>query len=207
LNASLFYYDFTDQQFRNPAPNTVACAPNNPLATLLVNAAKAKLYGVELETMARLTDTLTLTAGVGLLDSEYDELSLVDVDGVTRDLSGNELLEAPPYTVNISLDQAFPLAGGRELALHVDANWVGKQYFTAFNDMPPNDLNVSEANWESNIRLAYRGADGKYEFGVWGKNLNDNTARTFAVAPVAFGIRFTTLPYPRRYGVDFRYNF
>jgi iron complex outermembrane receptor protein len=207
LNASLFYYDFTDQQFRNPAPNTVACAPNNPLATLLVNAAKSKLYGVELETVARLTDNLTLTAGVGLLDSEYDELSLVDVDGVTQDLSGNKLLEAPPYTVNVSLDHAFPLDGAGELVLHVDANWVGKQYFTAFNDMPPNDLNVSEANWESNLRLAYRGGDGKYEFGVWGKNLNDNTARTFAVAPVAFGIRFTTLPYPRRYGLDFRYNF
>jgi iron complex outermembrane receptor protein len=207
LNASVFYYDFTDQQFRNPAPNTVACNPNNPLATLLVNAARSKLYGVELETVARLTDNLTLTAGIGLLDSEYSELSLVDGDGITQDLSGNELLEAPPYTVNVSLDHAFPLGSGAELMLHVDANWVGKQYFSAFNDMPPNNLNVSEENWESNARLAYRSDDGRYEFGVWGKNLNDNTARTFAVAPAAFGIRFTTLPYPRRYGVDFRYRF
>jgi iron complex outermembrane receptor protein len=206
LNTSLFYYDFTDQQFRNPAPGTTACAPNNPLATLLVNAAKARLYGLEVETIARVSDSLNLTVGVGLLESEYKELSLVDPDGIVRNLAGNKLLEAAPYTVNLALDYTFTLSKG-DLVVHGDASWIGKEYFTAFNGAPPNDINVAAANWESSARVAYRGNDGKYEIGLWGKNLNDNDSRQWSVSPFPFGIQFTTVPYPQRFGVDFRWNF
>ena len=65
----------------------------------------------------------------------------------------------------------------------------------------------ARAHWESNARISFGSTDGKYDFGIWGKNLNDNEARTFSTNPAAFGIRFTTIPYPRRYGADFRWNF
>jgi iron complex outermembrane receptor protein len=207
LNTSAFYYNFKDQQFRNAANGTTSCPGSaNPLATLLVNAAEARVYGLEVETMARLTESFSIAAGVGLVESRYEELSLADPDGIGRDLSGNELLEAPPYTVNLAGDYTFRFTSG-ELLLHADATWVGKEYFTAFNDLPPNDINVSKASWESNARIAFRGRDDKYEIGIWGKNLNDNDEVNWSVSPFAFGIRFTTVPYPRRYGVDFRWNF
>jgi iron complex outermembrane recepter protein len=207
LNASAFYYDFTDQQFRNPVSGTTSCpGATNPLGTLLVNAAKARIYGLEIEAVARLTDSFTATAGVGLLDSKYEELSLTDPDGVVRDLAGNELLEAAPYTFNLALDYTLALGAG-DLLLHADAGWVGKEYFTAFNDMPPNEINVADANWESSARISFRSEGGQYEIGVWGKNLNGNDEISWSVSPFVFGIQFTTVPYPRRYGVDFRWNF
>jgi iron complex outermembrane receptor protein len=149
----------------------------------------------------------TVMVGLGALDSKYKDLILADsVNGGFADLSGNHLLEAPPYTANLALDYAIPLERFK-VGLHADANWTGKQYFTAFNNTPPYNGDVSAAHWESNARISFGSADGKYDFGFWGKNLNNNEARTFSTNPAAFGIRFSTVPYPRRYGADFRWNF
>jgi len=207
FNASAFYYNFTDQQFRNPAPGTSGCNSTNPLATQLVNAAKSRIYGIEIETQARVTRNFDVTFGAGLLNSEYQELSLYDSTSLTtRDLSGNKVLEAPPYTINVGLNYTIPVKAG-DVVLHGDAVWVGRQFYTAFNDIPPYDQQQSPSNWESNARIAFRSASERFEFGLWGKNLNNNEAVNWAINPQVFGIKFTTVPYPRRYGADFRWNF
>jgi iron complex outermembrane receptor protein len=208
FNTALFYYNFSNQQFRAPATGVSPCPGSaNPIGTVLLNAAKARIYGIEVEALARVTRDFTIMVGIGALDSKYEDLVLADtINGGFADLSGNELLEAPPYTANVALDYAIPFERFK-VGLHADANWTGKQYFTAFNDIQPYGGDVSVAHWESNARLSIGSADGKYDFGIWGKNLNDNEARTFSTNPAAFGIRFTTIPYPRRYGADFRWNF
>jgi iron complex outermembrane receptor protein len=208
LNTSLFYYDFSNQQFRAPATGVSPCPGSaNPIGTVLLNAAKSRIYGVEVESLARVTKDFTVMVGIGALDSKYKDLVLADtINGGMADLSGNHLLEAPPYTANLALDYSIPFER-LKLGLHTDANWTGKQYFTAFNNTPPYDGDVAEAHWESNARISFGTTDGKFDFGIWGKNLNNNEARTFSVNPAAFGIRFTTIPYTRRYGADFRWNF
>jgi iron complex outermembrane recepter protein len=208
FNTALFYYDFSNQQFRAPATGVSPCPGSaNPIGTVLLNAAKARIYGIEIETLARVTRDFTIMVGIGALDSKYKDLVLADsINGGFADLSGNHLLEAPPYTANLALDYAVPFERFK-LGLHADANWTGKQYFTAFNDTQPYGGDVSVAHWESNARISIGSIDGKYDFGIWGKNLNENDARTFSTNPAAFGIRFTTVPYPRRYGADFRWNF
>jgi iron complex outermembrane recepter protein len=208
FNTSLFYYDFTNQQFRAPASGISPCPGSaNPIGTALLNAAKARIYGIEVESLARLTRDFTVMVGLGALDSKYKDLVLADtINGGAADLSGNHLLEAPPYTANLALDYSIPFER-LKVGLHADANWTGKQYFTAFNDTPPYDADVSAAHWESNARISFGSTDGKYDFGLWGKNLNNNEAKSFSTSPAAFGIRFTTIPYPRRYGADFRWNF
>jgi iron complex outermembrane receptor protein len=208
LNTALFYYNFSNQQFRAPATGVSPCPGSaNPIGTALLNAAKARIYGIEVEMLAAVTRDFTVMVGVGALDSKYEDLVLADtINGGMADLSGNRLLEAPPYTATVALDYAIPFERFK-VGLHADANWTGKQYFTAFNDISPYGGDVSEAYWESNARISFGSTDGKYDFGIWGKNLNNNEARTFSTNPAAFGIRFTTIPYPRRYGADFRWNF
>jgi iron complex outermembrane receptor protein len=208
FNTSVFYYDFSNQQFRAPATGVSPCPGSaNPIGTVLLNAAKSRIYGIEVETLARVTRDFTVMVGLGALDSKYKDLVLPDtINGGMANLSGKHLLEAPPYTANLALDYSIPFER-LKLGLHADANWTGKQYFTAFNDIPPYGGDVSAAHWESNARISFGTADGKYDFGLWGKNLNNNEAKTFSTNPAAFGIRFTTIPYPRRYGADFRWNF
>jgi iron complex outermembrane receptor protein len=208
INAAAFYYGFSDQQFRGPVTGVSPCPGSaNPLGTVLLNAAKSKIVGVEVETQARVSENFSVMLGVGLLDSRYEELLLADTNnGGVADLSGNKLLEAPPYSVTLAFDYSVPVQSAR-LGLRADASWTGKQYFTAFNSTVPYDLSISPSHWESNARLYVSGRDGKFDFGIWGKNLNNQDALTFAASPAAFGILFTTVPYPRRYGADFRWNF
>jgi iron complex outermembrane recepter protein len=208
FNTSAFYYGFSDQQFRGPVTGFSPCPGSpNPLGTVLLNAAKSQIIGLEMETQAKVTDNLSLMLGVGLLDSKYKDLMLADTtNGGTADLSGNKLLEAPPYSVTLAFDYGVPVRGAK-LGVRADASWTGKQYFTAFNNIVPYNLSVSPAHWESNARIYVSSSDGKFDFGIWGKNLNNQDAITFAANPAAFGILFTTVPYPRRYGADFRWNF
>jgi iron complex outermembrane receptor protein len=116
------------------------------------------------------------------------------------------VLEAPPYTFNAGFNYGIPVGAG-EVILHADSVWVARQFYTAFNDIPPFQQQQSPSNWEANARIAYKSEGEKFEIGLWGKNLNDNEAVNWAINPQVFGIKFTTVPYPRRYGADFRWNF
>jgi iron complex outermembrane recepter protein len=208
FNTSAFYYGFSDQQFRGPVTGVSPCPGSaNPLGTVLLNAAKSKILGLEVETQARVSEDFSVMMGVGLLDSKYQDLVLADTNnGGDVDLSGNKLLEAPPYSVTLAFDYSIPLHSTK-LGLRADASWTGKQYFTAFNNIVPYNLAISPSHWESNARLYLSSRDGRFDFGIWGKNLNNQHALAFAANPAAFGILFTTVPYPRRYGADFRWNF
>lgn len=193
LNAAAFYYDFTDQQFINSISVT---------ETQLINAGRSEILGLEVELHALLTENFRINAGIGLLDATYQELTLSNLD-----LSGNQMLEAPKVSWNLSMDYTVPVGSG-ELLLHTDASYKSRQFFSAFNeDKFPESLAVADAFEEVNARLAYRGASGKYEIGVWGKNLTDNDTPTGGATDQGTFTFFNTVPYPRRYGIDLRMNF
>ncbi len=199
LNSALFYYDFSDQQFINATSIT---------DQQLVNAGASSILGLELEAVARLTTNLQISAGLGWLDTEYDELVLTNPNtNASIDLSGNKLIEAPELSGNLAIDYTIPMSEG-EVTAHFDTAYVSSQFYTAFNDNPaafPQNLNESDAFWESNARLSFNHND-QYEVSLWVKNLNDNDEIAGSQVNAATSTHFTTVPYPRRYGIDFRYN-
>ncbi len=213
VNTSVFYYKYTDQQF----VNAITLAQSR-----MVNAGEATLYGVELEVIAQITDGLRATAGLALLHTNYDELYLSrnPVAGqacprptpgttlCTYDLAGNELIEAPHSSINLALDYSLPTAAGR-FDFHVDGVYMSSMYYTPWNDLPPSNLSVTPSQWEANARIGYRPTEGNFEIAVWGKNLNENDVAAGQVGAdqQTFFQRFTVSPYPRRYGVEFNYNF
>ncbi len=198
LNASAFYYDFRNQQFLN------AVNVGGVQASQLINVGRARIQGLEIEAVAEPVDGLSLSAGLGLLDSEYKELVLPDpVNNMPRDLAGNRLIEAPKATLNLVADYEAPIGDDDMLTFHVDAVRVSKQFFTAFND--PNA--TSDPFWETNARIAYENREHGYEVSLWVKNLNDNTEETGTVLNYGSLLRFTTIPYPRRWGISLNYEF
>jgi iron complex outermembrane receptor protein len=213
LNSSAFYYKYTDQQFVNAITLT---------ESKMVNAGEATLYGLELEVVAQITEGLRATAGLALLHTNYDELNLsrIPVAGqvcptptpgttlCTYDLAGNELIEAPQSSFNLALDYSMPVSGGH-IGFHVDGVYMSSMYYTPWNDLPPSNLSVTPSQWEANARIGYRPTDGNFEIAVWGKNLNENDVAAGQVGAdqSTFYQRFTVSPYPRRYGVEFNYNF
>lgn len=194
LSIAAFHYAFTDQQFINSISLT---------QTQLVNAGSSRLNGLEIELAARPTERLRINAGLGLLDSDYTELELSGLD-----LSGNRLLESPEVSFNLSGDYAAPVADAGSLILHADLSYKSDQYFSAFNgDKFPESLQYADGFVEVNARVAYRDARQRFEIGLWGKNLTDNDVPTGAGTDQGTLTFFTTVPYPRRFGIDLSAKF
>lgn len=189
FTASAFYYDFTDQQFIDVVSIT---------DQKLVNAGSSKITGLEIETLFQITDNFRLSLGLGLLDSEYDELVLSG-----QDLSGNELIEAPEYTFNFAADYRVPLANAGTLDFHVDGTAVDSQYFSATND----DSFLVDSFFEMGAQIAYKSPSEQFAVRLYGKNLTDNDEPGGLQQDPGNGISFTTVPYPRRYGIEISYNF
>lgn len=195
LNASAFYYKYKNQQFLIAQGN---------FSSQQVNA-DMRSYGLELEAVVRPTDQLTLTAGLGLLNAEYTRGSLPNAanGGVLTPIAGKTAIEAPRSTLNLAGDYVIPLGDARSIVAHMDAVHVTKEYFTPFNT----ELASSPPFWEANARIAYRDDRRRYELAFWIKNLNDNTAASGVIVNVNAAERFTTIPYPRRFGGEFTYRF
>jgi iron complex outermembrane receptor protein len=189
LNASAFLYDFSDQQFIN-----VVGIGNQQL----VNAGRSRIKGAEIECSVNPTGRFSLSAGLGLLDSEYRELVLNGVD-----LSGNDLIEAPKHTLNFAGDYALPLRGSGEIAFHADATQVASQYFSATNAP---EFRVGSF-WDVGARVTWTDARDRFAIAAYGKNLTDNDEATGVQTDPSTLTRFTTVPYPRRYGVELTARF
>lgn len=188
LNVSAFRYDFKNQQFLN-----VIGIGNQQL----VNAGQSRVTGAEIEAVLQASRALRLNASVGLLDGAYRTLIL---NGAS--VSGKRMIEAPRYTANVGLDYSTAV-GSHTLNFHGDASFAGEQYFLATNDPSSRVGRTSDVS----ARLALLSPSRNIEYAVYGKNLSDNRTPAGLVLDATSQTRFTTIPYPRRYGIDvtFRY--
>ena len=202
LNAALFYYDYTDQQFTN----------NVGLSAYLENAGDTDIYGLELEVLAVLADGWTLQAGLGLMDSEYKELMLSDLstdDPFDRiDLSGNTPVSSPEVNFNFASDYETSLFDGYKMRLHADAAYVDDQWFSAYNDQLGFEDIRQDAYWVFNARAAFSDAAEKYTLSFWVNNIADEEYDVFAInLQTAAGYNYFSQGAPRAYGVDLSINF
>ncbi len=140
---------------------------------------------------------------MGYLDAKYTRLVLNGAD-----LAGNRMIEAPKFSFSGAADYTVPLGGSTELTVHGDMVHKSSQFFTAYNaDVFPFSLGRTPGFEEYNARVGVSFNDGKYELGVWGKNLSDNKTLVGVGIETNTFLRFGTVPYPRRYGVDFQAKF
>ena len=202
LNAALFYYDYTDQQFTN----------NVGLSGYLVNAGKTDIYGLELELLAALTEGWTVQAGLGLLDSEYKELTLSDLStedpSDTIDLSGNTPVSSPDVNFNVASDYETDIFNGYMMRLHVDGAYIDDQWFSAYNDQIGFEDIRQDAYWVFNARAAFSDAAEKYTMSFWVKNMADEEYDVYSInLQTAAGYNYFAQGAPRTYGVDFTINF
>jgi iron complex outermembrane receptor protein len=164
---------------------------------VLRNIDQSTIQGLELELVAKATEALTLTGGIGWLDSELDRAELRGVD-----LSGNELPLAPKLTATLALDWQAPISSALRLALHADGSYAAKQYFDIFNT----DRLANDAYALVNARVALQSADTRWEVAAWGKNLADEFYFTYGLE-TSFGFDYFHLGAPRSYGVEASWRF
>lgn len=147
LNGALYYMDISDMQVTEAI---------NPVESWVTNAAEASSTGGELEFTARMLDGLTVMAGLGISDIEFD--SFQDTAG---NYKGNKTPYSPDYTYNIGVQ--YRHASG--IYMRSDLVGYGKMYFDKSNDYSRDSYQVV------NAKIGYE--TESFDVYLYAKNLFD----------------------------------
>ncbi len=189
LNAALFHYDYENQQF--------VIAEDGGFLFPLRNAPESTVNGFEMDLQYLATDDITLTAGLGLLDAEYEELEILG-----ESAKGNQLIGAPDTTANIGIDWRLMSTGLGDLGLNVNAAYQSEVFFEPFE----NDALSQGSYWVANARLSLESES--FSAGIWANNLLDEEYFVYGLdLSSTYGALYFQRGAPQTYGVDFTYRF
>ncbi|MEO1202747.1 MAG: TonB-dependent receptor [Pseudomonadota bacterium] len=167
---AIFYGDYTDVQVPGSiGVDTDGDGINDTFTGVTTNAGKAEIPGVEFEGVFRINDNWTVNGAIGWLDAQYEEF----IDGTGQDISDLAVFQNTPEWT------AF---GGA--TWQVPVNWFGvPASFAAIGSFAyrddasqfeiPNELLDQEAFTLWDLSVVWEDDDGRWRFGVHGKNLSD----------------------------------
>ena len=190
---SLFYIDYTDQQyFLFDQTGTQAN----------INVPKSEIAGGELELTVQPTDAFLMNVGIGFTDSEI--LEYEDIPGVlvpASEIIGQKVPGAPVLSANLALQYTAAMSDSLDLVSRVDYEHRGKTYWTLDN------LDTQSAYNLTNLSLAL-------ETERWTTRLYVNNLFDEEYIEWFFAARFIGLPAdiawpsrPRQAGLEFSWSF
>ena len=201
-NAAVFYTDYSNVQIPGSVPTFDAVGNVNGFAGNVTNAGKAEIKGFELEALARVTDSFTVSGMVGFIDAKYKEwivangltgasAALINVAGAA------EFQNTPKRTASITATYEWPMmifgrAGGFALSNSVSYKGKVNQFeFVRLSGAAALDVAVSQnvqlvqgsySLWDAG--LVWTSKDNKLQVALNGRNLTD---KRYKVAGYAFG--------------------
>ncbi len=225
LNGAAFYYDYQGQQGQVV----------DSTATANLIALDGRMQGFELELQVAATDTLNLSAALGVLDSSYDHgacpvanltgappqlgncvASASPLAGGNVDVGGNPFPYAASSSINFGFDWTAIESDDFELMLHGDANYTGHFAYDSFNDysysnvlgtVSSGEFSQGEGDyWVLNARIT--ATKGPISVAAYVKNLTDQTYYPFGIAiENLFGNGYRVRAQPRMFGVEATYRY
>jgi iron complex outermembrane receptor protein len=198
-NFAAFQYNYDDLQ-------VTGRVPNSPLY-LLLNAAKAGIQGLELENEAVLSPDFTLRFNGSLLYARFTSFPNAQVFvpsgaggniAITEDVTGNNLLRAPRYTLSLSGNWNHRFAAGQ-----MDASGSIFRSATVYYDFA-NRLN-QPAYYQANADLGWSPGSGNARFGLYCRNLTGAVVAQ-QISSVSYADYITYAP-PREIGLNVRYKY
>ena len=174
---------------------------NGVLLTLVRNAAKAKIYGGEVEITAAPTSRLTLNASTGYVHAGYDSY-------ITRDSAGNVLdltalpFAVPKWTFNLGATYELPVENGK---LRFIANYAYTDDII-YQPTAPDRASVTQPAYGLlDARINWHIDSQNLDIAVFGKNLADK--RYFSSISVTGPFNIGSVGDPRTYGIQVRKTF
>ena len=201
LNASAFYYDYSNLQIRLPVPTG---------GVDIQNVGSAELWGFEIEGTAFLTDGFTIHANLAYLDTEITEGMMPAVSSATRpfpigiplpltpeDVRGNELTRAPEWQGYVNAIYEKPI-GNLIGALSVAYKYQSSVFFLETNQ----DISTfSNDSWnELDLRLSFSDPDDRWELALFGQNVTDD--RHITAVTALGGFPNAAVSEPAKWGVE-----
>jgi len=183
--------------------------PISGVVQVIRNTADATITGIELDGLFPLSDTLLLNASIGYIDPEYDTVRFdLNGDGVLNDADKDlDLPRAAELTYSIGLTLDNDIGTWGSAVSRISYSYRDESAYTDNNRGFINELGILD------LGVDFRSADGKWAFGIFGKNLTDevkhggDTQLPSLLGPVPLGGTFSPLAKGRIYGVEATYNF
>lgn len=165
LTADVFYNDYRNLQFQGHP----VVAKSLLIIESILNAQKARTYGVEGSLNWRPTPAVTLGVNMGYLNAKFTTFELNSVDYYYQNFDGHQMPNAPKFqmSVNAGLDQ--PINDNLRLVGSLLASRTSRVLYAEGGGIQPDA--VQPGYWLVNARLGVKTADGRYSFSVFGNNL------------------------------------
>ncbi|MET3762285.1 TonB-dependent receptor [Sphingomonas sp. UYEF23] len=197
-NASVFYYDYSNIQIQR-------IEQDGSLG--IINGAKARAYGLDVDLAAKLGGGFRLTGGIELLSTKFGSFPaapLSTLQGGTpvrvAPATGNRLPIAPTFTGTLGSDYTYALASGAKLNANATVSY-NSGWFTE----PDNQIRQPRFV-QVNGKLRWTSANDHYSLSVWTDNLTQAKVRANATT-VAFGNHVASFAPPRTFGFTAGYKY
>jgi iron complex outermembrane receptor protein len=187
-NLAVFHTDYSDLQVQTAI---------RPGVIDISNAAEATIRGIELEGAVRPLSGVQAGGHLAWLDALYDRYVAVGVGGVTGDVSGRRLSNAPEWSGRLWTEWARELGSAGLLTLRADGRWQSTVFFTPFNDA----IQRQRAFGVLDAGAEFRPGGRRWSVGAFAHNLTDTGYITgsFSSPPPAIGGRPAE---PRQIGIQ-----
>jgi iron complex outermembrane recepter protein len=195
LNGAIFTTDYDELQFTY----------RSGVAPYLANAGKASIDGYELEMTWLPSNNWTVTAGVGGLDSNIDELRTLSIVQI-GDLEGNKLPFAPDLKYNVGIGYDTVLGNGWAIAPRIDFVHSDHVYWDANNT---EEISVNSDYSIINAAVAFGPERGPWQLRAAVTNATDEIYSTGGNSSLTTGSGYAEIAYarPRQYFLSFEYDF
>ncbi len=177
LNGAVFLMDITDMQVSESV---------TPVLSYLTNAGEATSKGIELEMMAKVSESLKVQGSLGYLISEFD-----DFEDSKGDYKGNKVPFAPDYNYNIGAQYRFR---DRYYA-RADVIGYGEMYLDKANDYKRDPYQIV------NARVGYEMEN--LDIYLYGKNIFDEEYNVDGF----FGGYYVVYSDPGEFGLQVTYRY
>ncbi|MFN2328364.1 MAG: TonB-dependent receptor [Chromatocurvus sp.] len=180
---------------------------NGPTCTFIFNAGEVETRGIELESMALLTDALTIRASLGTLDADYSRFDHPTVGDIS---DRAQVTYAPELTYNIGAEYIVQALGGEVILngnfKYTDDSW-GRTDFATYDFQYGPDI-IIDSFKVLDLSATFRQSlgDGMFTARLYGTDLLEDggrIARPFDAGAFAFA----ALVPRRTVGVTFGYEF
>lgn len=204
INAAAFYYDYKDKQLQG----YIDIPPFGPIATL-VNLPKARVYGAEVEIVARPSNLLTLRLSGAYLNTKAQSAPAVAISplGGRYDFTGERFPNVPKYSATADIEQRFPVSPGTELYVGGSAQYrsSASAAFGATENAATRSLFVIDPYTLYDVRAGVALSDPNLTFELWGRNVTDKYTVGGVIRVVDAVIRFAGMP--ATYGARLRWRY
>jgi iron complex outermembrane receptor protein len=198
FNPAFYYYDYDNMQV------TQQQGPSQ----LLVNAAKSKIYGFELEGEAAATNALSLRGGFAYTHARYTQFpnapsaipNPAGGDILTgADASGKELIRTPTWSLNLAAEYDIPFVAGYDLKYNITDRYSGGFYWDPSNRLRQPSYMLIDT------QLVLKPSGSAFSVRLWSRNLlNKEYLESSDASPEGdYGIPAP----PRTFGISFGASF